>query len=66
MPKFTVHVTRSVSTQVEVEADDGRAAAQKVDRRDFELPGIERWQGGKDRSYRVDDADGVEVWDEQP
>ena len=61
MPKFTVSVNRSYSTEVEVEADSPEAAAEQVNRSDFPLPPLEEWSGNKDWILTVYDERGIEV-----
>lgn len=56
MSLHRVHVTRSYSVQVDVEADSPHAAEAKVDRCDFDLPAIETWSGHKDWSIEAEEV----------
>jgi hypothetical protein len=55
MPKFSVEVTRSITCTVDVEADNPEAAWAMVNRRDFDLPPRDQWQGSKDWEFAVYD-----------
>jgi hypothetical protein len=61
MPKYTVEVKRTFSTEVEVDAADEVAAFDLVSARDFELPPTEEWRGMKDWWFVVYDEDGDEL-----
>jgi hypothetical protein len=61
MATYDVEVTRSITTTVTVEADSPRGAYAKVNRRDFELPPRDEWQGSKDWEFTVYDDAGREL-----
>jgi hypothetical protein len=61
MPKYDVEVTRSITCTVTVEAETPEAAHAMVNRRDFELPPRDEWQGHKDWEFVVYDQDGREL-----
>ena len=61
MATYEIEVTRSITATVKVEADSPRDAHAKVNRRDFELPPRDEWQGSKDWEYAVYDQDGHEL-----
>jgi hypothetical protein len=62
--KFFVTVSRVIETTVEVEATDARAARALVERRDFELPPRDDWEGRGDWRFAVADADHNDLIDE--
>ena len=57
MPKFEVEVQHSISVTVTVEAADADAAHEIVNTRDYPLPPRDEWNGHKDWSYLVSDAE---------
>lgn len=63
MPKFTVAVNRSYSTEVTVEAETPEAAAEKVNHRDFPLPPLTEWSGNKDWIFTVYNEGGTELYE---
>ena len=63
MPTFEIWVYRGYATAVSVDADNGQAAIELVNTRDFPLPPIEQWQGQKDWLLRAFDEHGDEVAD---
>jgi hypothetical protein len=57
--RYVVHISRSLTTAVEVEADSAEDAVTMVDRRDFPLPADDAWQVVKrSYDYRVTDQAG--------
>lgn len=58
MTTFQVTVQRSISTTVEVEAEDADAAIDIVEKASFELPPRDQWDGHKDWIFTVTDDDG--------
>ena len=65
MPTFEVSVYRGYTTTVHVDAENGQAAIDLVNARDFPLPPIDQWHGQKDWLLRAFDADGEEVADSE-
>ncbi len=61
MTKYIVDVVRSVTTRVEVEAEDAEAAARKVGDHSVELHPIEEWGSLDDWKLSVYDEAGSEV-----
>jgi hypothetical protein len=59
--KYTVSVTRSISVDIEVEADDPEEAIATVNDQNFELPPRDEWAGDDDWLFTVFDKEGNEL-----